>query len=347
VDQITNHVLTLADGLLTNLEDRMIDTDQKCDEQPPVKVVWDEEMSTNIVMHSGLLQQLAFGSKSTNDTTRQPNQSDINTQEGLLEQLALGEGYRDDELVQGVGSEDSLFELIAHGERSVCMDSKPIAKPISCKASVATKDVLEESFDESPVWADDPQYDTEPMDDMNLDVAHVVELLTKDFQNLAEEIIEVLINDAFWGDQPADTITQVAADIISIPYAFSLGDILPLGNTDDVQVVSIVNRNSCDLAHFGVLVLQHDPIAVGHPMFDDIWQRRALSPWKSWKLWDHLVFIMMFPRHHYGFNPSSGVHRVLLTSTVEIAQGIDDQMHCEQIDFKTYVLSECDALTVQ
>jgi len=212
------------------------------------------------------------------------------------------------------------------------MDSKPIAEPISCKALVATKDVLEESFDESPVWADDPQYDTEPMDDMDLDVAHVVEPLTKDFQvlsnvegsylclekaidaanrvqNLAEEIIKVLINDAFWGDETADTITQPAADIISITYAFSLGDILPLGNTDDVQVVSIVNRNNCDLAHFGVLVLQHDPIAVGHPMFNDIWQRKYFSPWQSWKLWDHLVFIMMFPQHHYGFNPWSGVHR--------------------------------------
>jgi hypothetical protein len=53
-------------------------------------------------MHSGLLQQLAFGNKSTNDTTGQPNQSDINTQEGLLEQLALGEGYRDDKRTKAV-----------------------------------------------------------------------------------------------------------------------------------------------------------------------------------------------------------------------------------------------------
>jgi hypothetical protein len=59
-------------------------------------------MSTNIGMHSGLLQQLAFGNKSTNDTTGQPNQSDINTQEGLLEQLALGEGYRDDKRTKAV-----------------------------------------------------------------------------------------------------------------------------------------------------------------------------------------------------------------------------------------------------
>jgi len=55
---------------------------------------------------------------------------------------------------------------------------------------------------------------------------------------------------------------------------------------------------------------------------------------------------MMFPRHHYGFNPWSGVHGVLMTSTVEIAQGIDDQTHWKPIDFKTYVLSECDALRV-
>ena len=43
-DQITNNVLTLVGGLLMSLEHCVVDTDQVCDEQPPVNVVWDEEL---------------------------------------------------------------------------------------------------------------------------------------------------------------------------------------------------------------------------------------------------------------------------------------------------------------
>ena len=59
----------LTHGSETFLKEVDMDTADKIFNDLPHEVVWDEEMSTNIGMHSGLLQQLAFGSKRTNDTT--------------------------------------------------------------------------------------------------------------------------------------------------------------------------------------------------------------------------------------------------------------------------------------
>jgi len=258
-----------------------MDTADKLFNDMSLEVRWDEERQSNIGTHESLLQHLSL---SVDDELTKHmvklNASVVLTTVStscLLNQCMNAVDQVFNEFLQGEESQDSLLELLAHGECSIGMDNKPIAEPVSFKAPMAG-----ELFDENHVWDDDPQYDIEPPDDMSLDVDHVVEPLTKDFQvlpnvegsanemeNITEEIILVLCNDALWDGKVAglslfqESDTEVA-DIISIPYAFSLGNIFPLRNTDNVQVVNLINQNYCDLAHFGTLVRQHDAIVVGH-----------------------------------------------------------------------------------
>ena len=78
-------------------------------------------------------------------------------------------------------------------------------------------------------------------------------------ETLAEEIIEVLTTGALWDYKIANTITRViglslfqelykeAADMISIPNAFTLGDIFTLWQSDDTQLVTFINRDTVTL----------------------------------------------------------------------------------------------------
>jgi len=184
--------------------DSDMDTADKLFNDMPLEVRWDEERQSDIGTHESLLQHLSL---SVDDELTKHmvklNASVVLTPVStscLLNQCMNAADQVFNEFLQGEESQDSLLELLAHGECSIGMDNKPIAEPVCFKAPMAG-----ELFDENHVWDDDPQYDIEPPDDMSLDVDHVVEPLTKDFQvlpnvegsanemeNITEEIILVL-----------------------------------------------------------------------------------------------------------------------------------------------------------
>jgi len=146
----------------------------------PLDIRWDEERQSDIGTHESLLQHqsLSVDDELTKHMVKL-NASVVLTPIStscLLNQCMNAADQVFNEFLQGEESQDSLLELLAHGECSIGMDNKPIAEPVCFKAPMAG-----ELFDENHVWDDDPQYDTEPPDDMSLDVDHVVEPLTKDF----------------------------------------------------------------------------------------------------------------------------------------------------------------------
>jgi len=157
-------------------------------ENPWSDVVWDDEECEIITPIVQLAVNEELEQSDENMADRMQCKQDANN--GVFDELSSKVVW-DDELLQGVESQDSLLDLVVHGEYSVGMDSKPMAEPISWKASVETKDVSGELFGERTAWDEDPQHDAKPLDDnlqqllwgdVSLYVAHVVEPLTKDFR---------------------------------------------------------------------------------------------------------------------------------------------------------------------